>query len=163
MKKKILVIMICMLVITTVASFSTTAIKCERKPSTHAPKLNKAPYAPKVKIPCEVKRGSEFYIKAITTDPNNDNIYYKYDIDGSDYGWIGPYQSGEEFLDKIEMTLPVGAHTLGVKAKDTYNAESDWTYADFIVLKTKAITSPLLNFLYSHPNLFPMFRYLLGL
>ena len=163
MKKKILVIVICTLLITTLASFTTTAIKCERKPKIHTIIQNSPPDPPTVTIPEKVRRGSWLHIKTITTDPDNDYVYYKYDIDGHDYGWKGPFQSGEEHLERVILIVPIGTYTLGVQAKDTYDAESDWTYTDFTVVKTKSISSPFLNFLENHPNLFPILIYLLGL
>lgn len=163
MKRKILVIMICILFITTAASVSTIAIKCERKPVAHITKGNSPPDIPTVEIPENVARGHWIYINTITTDPDNDNVYYKYDIDGHDYGWVGPFESGKEHIEKIIVIVPVGTYTLGVQAKDTYGAESEWTYALFNVIKPRSVSSPLINFLQSHPNLFPMLRYILGL
>lgn len=164
MKKKIFAIVICTLLITTIACFSATAIKCERKPVTHILKQNSPPDAPLVKIPEKVIQGGRLKIKTITTDPDNDNVYYRFDINGHDYGWVGPFQSDVEHLEKVIIFVPLGQYTLGVQAKDINEAESDWTYSDFYVVKTKSITSsPFLNFLQSHPNLFPLFRNLLGL
>ena len=163
MKKKILVILICTLLITTLASFTTTAKKCERKPSTHITRQNSPPDIPTVETPEIVVRGHWFHIKTITTDPNNDNVYYKYDIDGHDYGWVGPFKSGEEHIEKVMVIVPVGTYTLGVQAKDIHGAESGWDYSIFNVIKTKSAISPFLNFLQNYPNLFPILRQLLGL
>jgi hypothetical protein len=163
MKKKLLVIMICMLLITTVASISASAIKCDRKPATHTVKQNSPPDNPTVEIPENVVIGHWIYIKTITTDPENDNVYYKYDIDGHDYGWVGPFQSGKEHVEKIMVIVPVGTYILGVQAKDVYGAESDCTYTLFNVLKQKSVSSSFLNFLNSHSNLFLLLRYILRL
>ena len=163
MKKKILAIIIIMLLITTLISFSAAAIKCEKRPATHIVNQNLPPDAPTVTIPEKVRQGGWLRIKTMTTDPDDDNVYYKFDIDGHDYGWVGPFQSGEEQLEKVILLVPIGSYTLGVQAKDTNEAKSDWTYTDFDVVKTKAITSPFLNFLESYPNFFPILRNLLGL
>jgi hypothetical protein len=163
MKKKILVILICMLFITTVACVTATAKTCQRKPSTHSIKLNSPPDIPTVEIPENVARGRWIFIKTISTDPEGDDIYYKYDIDGHDYGWVGPFQSGEEHTEKIIMLVPLGTYTLGVKAKDTHGAESDWCYTIFNVIKPNTHSSPLLNFLQVHSNLFSLLRNMLQL
>lgn len=162
MKRKILVILICTLVITTIASFSVTAVKCERKPQTQTTYLNSPPNPPTVKIPDKVKMGGLFYVKAIAIDPDKDNVFFKYELFGELSEWTGPYESGEEYLLMILIGLPAGDYTLGVQAKDIHGAESEWTYSDFTVVKAKSVTSPFLNFLQSHPNLLPILRNLLG-
>lgn len=162
MKKKILVILISMLLITTVFSFTATADTCKRKPQPSNKKQNSPPDAPEVTIPEEVKRAKWLYIKTITNDPENDDIYYKYDIDGHNYGWVGPFKSGKEHIELIKLIIPVGSYTLGVQAKDVHGAESKWTYIDFNVVKTKSVISPLINLLKNHMNLFPIIRYILG-
>ena len=163
MKKKILALVIFTLLITTLASLPATAKKCERKPVTHIVIQNSPPDAPTVTIPEKVRQGGVLPIKTITTDPDNDKVYYKFDINGHDYGWIGPFQSDEEVLEKVIMLVPLGSYTLGVQAKDTNDAKSDWTYTDFTVVKTKSSTLPFLNFLETHPYLFPILRNLIGL
>jgi len=158
MKRKIFAILICALLINTLMSFSATAIKCEKKPAKDLVKLNSPPDAPEVKIPETVRQGGWLRIKTITSDPDNDNVYYKFDINGHDYGWVGPFQSDEEHLERVIILVPLGQYTLGVQAKDTNDAMSDWTYTDFTVVKTKSISSPFFNFLQSHQNLFPILR-----
>ena len=163
MKRKILVIIICALLITTFASFTATAKKCERKPSTHIITENSPPDIPTVEIPENVIRGRWIHVKTVTTDPDNDNVYYKYDIDGHDYGWVGPFKSGVEHIEKIMVIVPVGTYTLGVQAKDINGAESGWDYSIFNVVKTKSAVSPFLNFLQNYPNLYSLLQNLLGL
>jgi hypothetical protein len=160
MKKKIFAILICVLLITTLISFSASAIKCEKKPIKEIVKLNSPPEAPTVKIPENVRQGGWLRIKTTTTDPDNDNVYYRFDINGHDYGWVGPFQSDEEHLEKVIILIPLGQYTLGVQAKDTHDAMSDWTYTDFSVVKIKSISSPFFNFLQSHQYLFPILRHL---
>ena len=66
----------------------------------------------------------EYDIK--TTDPDGDDVYYYVDWgDNTTSGWIGPYKSGE----KITVTHTwneKGSYTIKVKAKDIYDAESNW-------------------------------------
>lgn len=162
MKKKILVILISTLLITTLTSFAA-ADTCNRKPNTTNIRQNLPPDAPKVTIPEEVKRAKWLSIKTITTDPENDDVFYKYDIDGRDYGWVGPFKSGKEHSEIIKLIIPAGSYTLGVQAKDIHNAESEWTYIDFNVVKTRCVSSPLLNLLQNHVNFFQIIKYILWL
>ncbi len=62
-----------------------------------------------------------------TTDSNKDQIYYLFDWnDGTDSGWLGPYESDEKCT---------AAHSWGgsrtyqvrVKAKDSHGSESEWS------------------------------------
>lgn len=163
MKRKILAIIFCTLFITTMASFSATAIKCERKPQTHIINSNSPPEIPTVDIPENVVRGHWLFIKVITTDPDGDNVYYKFDISGHDYGWVGPFQSGKEHTEKVILLIPPGTYTLAVQAKDMHGAESDCSYSLFNVIKSKQVVSPISQFLQNHPNLLPIFKFILEL
>ena len=154
MKKKVFSLVVCTLLITILISFSATAKKCEQ---------NFPPDTPTVDIPENVVNGHWIFIKTITTDPNNDDVYYKYDIDGHDYGWVGPFQSGEEHIEKIKVIVPIGTYTLGVQAKDIKGAESDWSYSLFNVIKPRSVSSPLIYLLMHYSNLFPLIKYLLRL
>jgi len=161
MKKKILVILICTLLITTLTSFTVTADICEKKPITHHKKVNSPPTSPEVKIPEKVKSGSWFYLKAISTDPENDLIFYKYDIFGHESDWIGPYQSGEEYSKMIKLGEEIGNYKLGVKTKDINNAESEWTYTYFNVIKSKTANSNFVKILINRFSLFTLFNFFL--
>ena len=62
-----------------------------------------------------------------TTDADGDQMYYLFDWDdGTDSGWIGPYDSGEEAGTSHVWT---GSRTYQVKvrAKDQFGAISDWS------------------------------------
>jgi hypothetical protein len=160
MKKKILVIMICTLLITTLASFTVIADDCEKKPSTHHKKNNSPPLAPEIEIPKKVKSDSWLYLKALSTDPDNDLIYYKYDIFGYESDWIGPYHSGEKYSKMLKIGHEIGNYELGVKSKDCKNAESKWTYISFDVVKTKSAYANFVNLLQSRFSLFTLLNFL---
>jgi hypothetical protein len=72
-----------------------------------------------------------------TTDPNGDQVYYLWDWgDGSQSNWLGPYTSGQ--LVQANHTWTVrGSYDIKVKAKDTLNAESNWSkpFTVFILQK----------------------------
>ena len=162
MKKKIFVILVCTLLITTLFAFSASAIPCQKLPTTHTVNSNSPPEMPIVEIPEVVVRGHFLYIKTTSTDPDGDDVYYKYDINGHDYGWIGPFESGKEHIEFIIMLVPPGPYTLAVQAMDVHGAESEISYTLFNVIKSKSACNPLLNFLNAHPNLFPILKCLLG-
>jgi len=64
---------------------------------------------------------------------------------GSWQPWIGPYESGEKVtLANIWDTH--GEYVVRVKAKDKYNAESNWATLPIIIPKTKSINDNLLIF-----------------
>jgi len=62
-----------------------------------------------------------------TTDPNGDQIYYLIDWgDGTDTGWIGPYDSGDT-VNSTHKWISPGNYEILVKAKDIYDHESAWS------------------------------------
>ena len=73
------------------------------------------------------KFGREYNYSALTTDPQNDEIYYFWDWgDDTDSGWIGPYESGIEC--EISNTWEKrGNYIIKVKAKDSNGYESEWS------------------------------------
>jgi len=74
--------------------------------------------------------GETYLFHFKTTDPNGDNVYYFLDWgDTTNTGWIGPYPSGEERWATHSWSQE-GTYTVKVKAKDTYDVESDWTILD---------------------------------
>ena len=89
--------------------------------------INDPPNKPiKPSGPASGKPGIEYYYYAVTTDPENDQIYYKFDWgDGSYSNWIGPYTSGKEM--NLSHTWAQGTYKICVKAKDIYDAESGWS------------------------------------
>ena len=63
----------------------------------------------------------------ITTDPDNDNIYYKFDWgDGSDTGWLGPYESGE-ICEANHIWTKKASFEIKSRAKDTHELISQWS------------------------------------
>ena len=62
-----------------------------------------------------------------TTDPNGDQVYYMWNWgDGSQSGWLGPYNSGVTIITSHMWTVK-GSYSIKVKAKDTFGAESKWS------------------------------------
>jgi hypothetical protein len=62
-----------------------------------------------------------------TTDPENDQIYYWFDWgDGTNSGWIGPFDSGELATANHSWSED-GSYKIMVKAKDINDLESGWS------------------------------------
>ena len=64
--------------------------------------------------------------KSSTADPDGDDVYYWFDWgDGTNSGWIGPYNSGD--TSSASHTWDEGYYEIKVKAKDTNGAVSVWS------------------------------------
>jgi len=63
----------------------------------------------------------------MTTDPDGEDLYYFFDWgDGTDSGWIGPIESGNNCEGTIQFTKK-GTYQIQVKAKDIHEYESEWS------------------------------------
>ena len=91
---------------------------------------NNAPNTPKK--PSGPKRGvinKTYRYSTNTTDPEGDQVYYFWDWgDGTNSGWLGPYNSGTTVTASHKWTA-IGMYNVKVKAKDVYGKESDWSPA----------------------------------
>jgi len=71
--------------------------------------------------------GTEYSYSTITTDPDGDQVYYKWDWgDGENSEWLGPYNSGE-VISAIHAWSTANDYKVKVKAKDINNSESLWS------------------------------------
>lgn len=71
--------------------------------------------------------GSSYEYSSSTTDINQDNIYYMWDWgDGTFSDWLGPYASGTNCTATYTWDEQ-GTYSVRVKAKDTEDAESNWS------------------------------------
>jgi len=105
----------------------------------------------------------EYTYSAVTTDPQNDQIYYLFDWgDGTDSGWVGPYNSGQTG-EAAHSWDERGTYIIKVKAKDVYDHESEWSDPLPISMpKNKQIVRQLSDrFFEKFPNSFPILRLLL--
>jgi len=112
----------------------------------------------------KVKQNYNYTI--VSSDPDGISLSYYVDWgDGTNTGWIGPYDSGLE--QTVNHTWNKrGTYTIQVKAKDSYGAESGWGKLRVIMPKNSdVIYSPLLRllerFFERHPFAFPILRHLL--
>jgi hypothetical protein len=128
------------------------------------PSLNNPPGAPSINGQTDGKINVKYNYTLNAVDPDTDDVYYYVDWgDTTNSGWVGPYASGVDTI-LSHTWLNKGTYTVKAKAKDIYDAESDWTELTVIITKTKnkAINEPLLqllqNFLENHPNLYTILQ-----
>jgi len=108
------------------------------------------------------KANTEYTYSSDTTDPNQNQIYYLWDWgDGNTSGWLGPYESGV-IVNASYKWIEKGDYEIKVKAKDIYEAESEWS-DPLPISMPKNRNMPFLRFLENHPYIFLLFRQLLGL
>ncbi len=71
--------------------------------------------------------GVEYTFTTSTTDPEGEDVYYKFDWgDGTISGWFGPFASGATG-DGSYIWTTAGIFEVRVKAKDVNGGESDWS------------------------------------
>jgi len=120
---------------------------------------NNPPDKPTITGPNSGEPEIEYEFTFVTTDPDNNDVYYYIDWDdGANGSWIGPYSSGLEV--KINHTWYTGSiHTIRVKAKDIFNEESDWATLDIDLPRNRiSVKSFFLKFLEIILHRFPMLQ-----
>ena len=89
---------------------------------------NECPVTPDVPFgPSSGMVDEEYNFVVSTIDIDKDSIFYLFDWDdGSNDGWLGPYDSGNECIAS-HIWNEKGEYEIKVKAKDIYGAESEWS------------------------------------
>ena len=88
------------------------------------------------------KPGNEYVYSTNTIDFEDDPIYYLFDWgDGTDSGWIGPYDSGETVISS-HIWSQEGRYSVRVKAKDIEDHESEWS--DSLIVSISKKKGPVL-------------------
>jgi uncharacterized repeat protein (TIGR01451 family) len=108
---------------------------------------NSPPSAPDVSGPSEGIVGGSYSFKAMLSDPDGDQMDYKFDWgDGTTTDWInGPAGSGEVTQNHAYTTAKT--YTIKAIARDEHGVESDWTqYPWTIVIKTASVELSLKMF-----------------
>jgi hypothetical protein len=133
---------------------------------------NDPPNKPTISGPSKGNYESDpFSFKFVSTDPNNDDIYYYIEWgDGNNIGWRGPYWSGVEKTfshsypnpDNPSSDLPKN-YQIRAKAKDEYGAESGWATYTFTLPKNRVTINSCLNFLEQYPIIFQLLKRILNL
>jgi hypothetical protein len=77
--------------------------------------------------PTSGESGTLYPYTSKTMDSDGDQVYYYFDWgDGTDSGWLGPYNSGELATAEKEWRSQ-GTYNIKVKAKDAMGLESDYS------------------------------------
>jgi len=122
---------------------------------------NNPPNKPNIQGP---KGGLPFISYSFTftsTDPDGDDVsfYIEWGDEQTTY-WTGYISSGNPYSEGHSWNN-IGTFTIRAKAKDTSGAESSWAEHKISIPRDKAVNKPFLNFLESHPNIFPLLRLML--
>jgi len=125
---------------------------------------NTPPDTPTINGPTSGKPGVSYDYNFMSSDPDGTPIWYYVDWgDNSNTGWVGQYNSGEE-ITLSHSWSEKGTYIIRCKAKDPYNAESDW--GTLSVTMPCSYDKPIMNFLEKilerFPHAFPILRYILG-
>ncbi len=85
------------------------------------------PDAPVLTGPTNVVINEQCTYTVVTTDPDDDDVFYYIDWgDGSNTGWIGPFNSSVP-TQSSHIWTGLGSYTVKAKAKDVYGAQSEWS------------------------------------
>lgn len=126
---------------------------------------NDPPNDPTIDGPTTGTAGEEYDYTFVTTDPNEDDVYYwiVWDDGCPAVEWIGPYDSGEEVI--VSHTFDdEGTYTISAKAKDIHEAESDWGTLDVeMPVSQQLFNLRLFQFLQSFIDRFPILRQIFSL
>jgi len=89
--------------------------------------------------PTEGIVGVEYTFSTSTTDPEGEQVYYKWDWgDGNSSDWLGPYDSGAT-VHASHAWGEAGTYNIKVKAKDLHAEESGWSDPKTIYIVDTAI------------------------
>lgn len=110
------------------------------------------------------KAGEEYTYTGSTTDPENNDIYYRWDWGDETYSqWLGPYHSGQE-CEESHSWDEEGSFEIRIQAKDTNGKLSEWSDPLPVSMpKNRVINRPFLNFLQNYPLLYQLFQRFLKL
>jgi len=126
--------------------------------------MNEAPDMPTIEGPTRGNAGVEYEWTFYSTDPNAHGVFYwiEWDDGSPAVEWAGEFPSGQHAVFSHTYAED-GQYQISAKAKDIYNLQGDWAYLNVEMPRNRVLNIPFLNFLQSHPNLFPILKYILGL
>jgi len=123
-----------------------------------------APVKPNINGPLNGKACVEYNYTFVTTDPDDDEVYYFIEWgDGTNTSWIGPYSSGEA-ITKAHTWSDKGSFVIKAKAKDVNDKESGYGELDITMPKDKPFNynfELLIELFERFPNVFPTLRFIL--
>lgn len=118
--------------------------------------INTPPNAPRITGKNNGKAGEEYEYSMVSEDEDDHEISYLIEWgDGTTSGWTRTLPSGEAYntthIWEVENT-----YTIRVKAKDNYEAESDWATLE-VQMPHNHLLSALKQFIFSYPILQHLF------
>jgi len=115
---------------------------------------NNPPNTPIINGPINGKAGTEYEYTFSASDPDGNEVYFWILwFDGCPgVSWDGPYESGD-IITKSYTYTEQDTYTLQVKAKDSYNTESDWATLE-ISMPNQYMNNWFLEFLENYPLLY---------
>jgi len=123
----------------------------DRKPGDNTP-----PDVPLIVGPKTGKTGVNYTFTISSTDLDNDKISYYIDWgDGTMTEWTDYKKSGDQ-LNISHVWNTIGSYTLKVKAKDTLDSESDWSYSKIMMPRIGLYTHRIRSILGDIPFSFPL-------
>jgi hypothetical protein len=123
---------------------------------------NTPPDNPNIIGPTKGKPDVELVYNFSSIDPENHVIYYFIDwSDGTNTGWIGPYNSSEE-ISLGHVWEDKGTYIIKAKAKDLLGEDSEWGTLEISIPRIKIINEfHIIKFLKRLANIFPCLKNLL--
>jgi len=122
---------------------------------------NNPPNKPSTPIgPVTGKAGEKCTYQSQTIDPEEDQVEYLFNWgDGTNSGWLGPYNSGEA-CEASHTWIKRGTYNVKVRARDTEELESEWSDPLIVSMpRNKAVINGfLLSFLEIYLNIFPIIQ-----
>jgi hypothetical protein len=126
---------------------------------------NNPPDIPTIEGPTTGRAGETLSYIISTIDPDDDQVYYwiSWFDDCPGIYWDGPYNS-EEAVTKSYTYDEEGTYTIRVKAKDIFDAESDWATLQVTIPRSRVSNINILFRLFQlFPNSFLLLKQILGL
>jgi len=124
---------------------------------------NNPPNIPTIEGPTNGKKDTTYDFTIVTTDPDDQDVYYDIFWGNAGSGDVGPFPSGEEQVFEHTWTK-FGRYTIKVKAIDATGEISDYGEFTIKIGLPRSIDNPLFIRLFQRfPNIFPILRNLLEL
>jgi len=119
--------------------------------------VNEPPETPLINGPNNGIPNTEYNFTFVSTDSDGDAVMYNVDWGDGDTEWTEYGDSGVEVTLKHTWASQ-GTFKIKAQAVDFHGAESDWTEFPITIPRAKSNNRPILNFLQSNPNLFPLLQ-----
>jgi len=123
---------------------------------------NSPPNKPSLTGPSSGKTGNSYSYSASVVDPNDDQVYFKFDWDdGTQTDWIGPYNS-EQTATASHVWNSDGSYSIKVKSKDVHGLEGVWSEPLSISMpKNKQFNQLFIRILEKHEFIFSILKMIL--